>query len=74
MSINHLTYSNAGAHGFFFSELEFLMVQSKFLVVFLFLIKKTINYYCILVAVCLYLYGHSINASGEKVKVLKCWG
>lgn len=74
MSIYHLTYCNAGAHGFFFSELEFLMVQSKFLVVFLFLINKTINYYCILVAVCLYLYGHSINASGEKVKVLKYWG
>ena len=74
MSIYYLTYCNDGAHGFFFLELEFFMVQPKFLVVFLFLINKTINYYCILVAVCLYLYGHNMNATGEKVKVLKCWG
>jgi hypothetical protein len=60
-------------HMAFFSELEFLVVQPKFLVVFLFLINKTINY-CRLVAVCLYLYGHGMNAIGEKVKVLKCLG
>jgi hypothetical protein len=72
MNTHHSTYCCDAHAGEFVSGLLFFMVHSKIFVVFFFsfLIKKTINYYSRLVVVCLYLYGHSMNAIGENGKVL----
>jgi hypothetical protein len=69
MSVRHPTYCCDASANEFFSA-GFLMIQSKFFVILLFLMNKTINYYSRLVVVCLYLYGRSMNADGENGTIL----